>query len=82
MEIDIQPLRHRVKIPGILDLDVEAIPGGDGENPMVLQNIGGPEFGDVIVAKSHTYRYTYDGIDWNYSGRSASFRTFNLSGDD
>lgn len=81
MEIDLEPHRHRVKIPGILDLDVEAITGGDGENPMVVQNIGGPEFGDVIVAKSHTYRYTYEDIDWNYSGRSASFRTFDLAGD-
>lgn len=82
MEIDLEPNRHRVKIPGVLDLDVEAITGGDGENPMVVQNIGGPEFGEVIVAKSHTYRYTYEDIDWNYSGRSASFRTFDLSGEE
>jgi hypothetical protein len=82
MQIDLEPLRHRVTIPGILELDVEAITGGDGENPMVLQNIGGPEFGDVIVAKSHRYRYTYGGVDWNYSGRSASFRTFDLSGNE
>jgi hypothetical protein len=82
MEIDLDPLRHRVTIPGILELDVEALTGGDGKNPMVLQNIGGPEFGDVIVAKSHTYRYTYDGVDWNYAGRSASFRTFDLSGNE
>lgn len=81
MEIDLEPRRHRVKIPGILDLDVEALTGGDGENPMVLQNIGGPEFGDVIVAKSHTYRYTYEDIDWDHAGRSASFRTFDLSGE-
>lgn len=82
MEINLEPLRHRVKIDGILDLDVEAVTGGDGENPMVVKNLGGPEFGDVIVAKSHTYRYTNEDIDWDYAGRSASFRTFDLSGDE
>lgn len=82
MEFNLEPLRHRVNIPGILELDVEAVTGGDGENPMVVKNIGGPEFGDVIVAKSHTYRFTYEDIDWDYAGRSASFRTYDLSGEE
>jgi hypothetical protein len=82
MDINLEPLRHRVKIDGVLDLDVEAVIGGDGENPMVVKNIAGPEFGDVIVAKSHVYRYTHEDIDWDYAGRSASFRTFELSGDE
>lgn len=81
MEMNIEPERHRVSIPGILELDVQTMTGGDGENPMIVKNIGGPAFGDVTVAKSNAYRYTYDGVDWNYAGRSASFRTFNISGD-
>ena len=48
----------------------------------VVQNIGGPEFGEVIVSRSKVYRYTQGDIDWDYAGRSASIRTFDLSGDE
>jgi hypothetical protein len=82
MEITIEPAHHAVHIPGILDLDVTALTGWDGKNPVVLKNgpAAGPGMDDILVASSNHYRYTDHGIDWNYDGRSASMRSANLSG--
>lgn len=82
METDIEPGRHRVRIPGVLDLDIEALVGWDGRNPVRLSNgpAAGPGVGDILIAHSNTYRFTDHGIDWNYAGRSASMRTMSLSG--
>jgi hypothetical protein len=82
MEVDIQPTRHRVRIPNVLDLDIEALVGWDGKNPVKVSNgpAAGPGVGDILIAHSNTYRFTDHDIDWNYGGRSASMRTMNLSG--
>lgn len=78
----IEPRHHRVEVPGILDLDIAAITGWDGENPVALRNgpAAGPGIGDILIAKSSSYRFTDGGIDWDYAGRSASMRTLDLSG--
>jgi hypothetical protein len=78
----IEPHHHRVEIPGVLDLDIRALTGWDGENPVALRNgpAAGPGIGDILIAKSDSYHFTDGGIDWNYAGRSASMRTLDLSG--
>jgi len=82
MTASIEPTRHRVSIPGVLDLDIEALTGWDGVNPVAVKNgpAAGPGAGDILIARSHAYRYTDHGIDWNYAGRSASMRTLELKG--
>ncbi len=83
MEVSIEPRRHVVRIPGILELDIEALTGWDGEDPVTLVN--GPAAAEgmepILVARSNAYRYTDHGIDWDYGGRSASIRPLDLSGD-
>jgi len=78
----IEPTHHKVSIPGVLDLDIEALTGWDGENPVALKNgpAAGPGVGDILIAHSKAYRYTDHGIDWDYQGRSASMRTLDLKG--
>ncbi len=82
MEIAIEPTRHRVRIPDVLDLDIEALVGWDGRNPVRVSNgpAAGPGVGDILIAHSATYRFRDHGIDWDYAGRSASMRTMHLSG--
>jgi hypothetical protein len=82
MTASIEPTRHKVSIPGVLELDIEALTGWDGVNPVAVKNgpAAGPGVGDILIARSHAYRYTDHGIDWNYAGRSASMRTLDLKG--
>jgi hypothetical protein len=82
MDVMLQPNHHKVTIPGILELDLETVPGGDGKTPMVIHNspYAALGFGDIQVAQSNVYKYTQGDIAWDYSGRSASIRTFKLQG--
>ena len=70
------------KIPGILDLAMETLKGGDGQGPIVLKNSpwSAPGIGDVSIARSTVYDYTTEGRACHYGGRSASFRSFTLEG--
>lgn len=82
MDVTIEPHRHRVQIPGVLDLDVQALIGWDGENPVALKNgpAAGPGMGDIVIGRSSAYKVTHDKIAWDYPGRSASMRNVTLGG--
>lgn len=75
--------RHVVKVPGVLDLEIEPVIGGDGKSPVVLKNnaFTAVGFGDVVVSQSKVYRYKDAARDWKYDGRSASTRTFRMGGE-
>ena len=83
MQVKIEPYRYSARIPGLLDLDIEALIGGDGKTPIVMANhpFNPLGLGDPMVAHSKTYLYTRAPIDWNYGGRSASIRRFKVGGD-
>ena len=83
MTVSIEPYRYRATIPGILNVDMEALLGGDGRTPIVIKNHPYNPLGldDPMVAHSRTYTYKRGKIDWNYSGRSASIRHFKLGGE-
>jgi len=70
------------KIPGILDLVMETLKGGDGKEPILIKNSpwSAPGIGDVRIAHSTAYDYTTEGRAWHYAGRSASFRSFTMDG--
>jgi len=82
MTATIEPTRHKVQIPGVLDLDIEALTGWDGESPVVLKNgpAAGPGVGDILIAHSNAYHFTGNGLDWDYKGRSASMRKLDMKG--
>lgn len=69
-----------VRIPGILDLEARPAIGVDGEAPFVIHNMVPAGMTDVQVFRSEHYRYNFDGVEWDYAGRSASLRHFDLSG--
>ncbi len=81
MEVMLGDGEFAVRIPDVLDLHAEAALGADGKTPFVIQNMVPPGMSDVEVYRSTRYRYTYDDQDWDYNGRSASLRTFDLAGD-
>lgn len=83
MEVTLEQHRHQVRIPGILDLDIEAVKGGDGKEPMAVTNhtFSAYGFSDPLIAQSNTYTYKDGKVDWDYAGRSASMRTFKMGGE-
>lgn len=83
IEAQIAVDRHRVKIPNVLDLDIETVKGADGKTPIVIANhpFNAYGLGDPQVARSKTYTYRNERIAWNYAGRNASIRSFRMSGD-
>jgi hypothetical protein len=70
------------KIPGVLDLAMETLKGGDQQGPILVKNSpwSAPGIGDVRIAHSTVYDYTTEGRAWHYGGRSASFRSFTMEG--
>lgn len=83
MTVKIADTTYSIRIPNILNLDIEALTGGDGKTPMVLKNspFTAAGFGDAMIGKSKTYTFTADGKNWDYAGRSASIRSFHLKGE-
>jgi hypothetical protein len=57
LSASVLPNRYKLQIPNILNLDLVALIGGDGKNPMILKNnIFSPYgFEDVIIGKSKVY---------------------------
>jgi hypothetical protein len=82
MAITVDSTRYAATIPGVLDVEMKPVIGGDGRTPIVVHNnaFTAMGFGDVAVWQSQKYTYTAEGRKWNYSGRSASVRSFSLKG--
>ena len=82
IEVTAESHHYRVRIPGILEMDVESVIGGDGTTPIVVKNnaFAAMGAGDVEVGRSTVYKYTKDGRSWDYPGRSASIRPFKMHG--
>ena len=82
LTVSAAPERTVAKIPGVLELVMEPLPGGDGKTPIRIQNSpwSAPGIGDVSIAHSTIYDYTSEGRDWHYGGLSASFRAYTLGG--
>ncbi|HEY5609563.1 MAG TPA: DUF1326 domain-containing protein [Thermoanaerobaculia bacterium] len=83
LDVVIETDRHRIKIPGVLDLEIEPLRGGDGKTPMAVKNHTFSAFGmgDPEVWRSKTYTFKGDTTAWDYSGRNASVRTLKMSGE-
>jgi hypothetical protein len=82
MTITVDSTRYAATIPGVLDVEMKPVIGGDGRTPIVVHNnaFTSMGFGDVAVWQSQKYTYSAEGRKWNYAGRSASVRSFSLKG--
>lgn len=74
--------QYAAQVPGVLDVDMRPVIGGDGKTPIVVHNnaLTAMGFGDVSVWQSKKYTYSGNGKKWDYAGRSASVRSFSLKG--
>ncbi len=72
-------LRRRASIPGVMDLEVEAVEGADG-GPSWLDNVKHFVARRLAVAKTLRGGYTDHGETWDNAGRNAHFANFEWSG--
>jgi len=77
MEIELTDHQAKAMIPGVLDLQADALVGGDGRSRIQLSNLNlGPGWMlSVWAGRSKVYKYS-DAKELDYSGRNAYFGRF------
>ena len=71
IRIDSSGMRRSVSIPGMLDLDVEGIPGANQGEPIYFDNVGHPAASRLALAKASRSHMHGFGINWDEtSGRN------------
>ena len=80
LEVSIASDKNVVKIPGKLELETAPIASNAEGKPVTIANLPSmpPFMSENVVRRLSTYRYTDDGKDWNYGGRSAQSATFKV----
>ena len=74
--------KHRwLRIKDTVELDIEAIAGGDKNRESVVVN---PPFSvvpgaDLTIARSSKYNYSDHGMEWNNSGKNGFYCRFKYS---
>jgi len=67
---------RRLTIPNILEIDITAITGRDGTEPLWATNVGHPVSAKLALAQSRAYRYSDYNLGWNTSGTNGHFSSF------
>jgi hypothetical protein len=77
LEVDLTESKAQARIPGVLNLQTEALVGGDGKSRIQLSNLNlGPGWmHSVWAGRSKVYKYS-DAKELDYSGRNAYFGRF------
>jgi hypothetical protein len=71
IRIESAGMRRSVSIPGMLDLDVEGIPGANQGEPIYFDNVGHPAASRLALAKASRSHMHGFGINWDEtSGRN------------
>jgi hypothetical protein len=71
IRIESSGMRRSVSIPGMLDLDVEGIPGANQGEPIYFDNVGHPAASRLALAKASRSHMHGFGINWDEtSGRN------------
>jgi len=71
IRIETSGMRRSVSIPGMLDLDVEGIPGANQGEPIYFDNVGHPAASRLALAKASRSHMHGFGINWDEtSGRN------------
>jgi hypothetical protein len=69
--------RRKLTIPDILEIDIEAVTGRDGTEPLWATNAAHPVSAKLALAQSRAYRYSDHNLGWNTSGTNGHFSSFN-----
>jgi hypothetical protein len=68
--------RRRVKIPDVLDVEVEAVIGGDGKSEIWLQNLKHMACRIMAVAIGRRSEYRDHGMRWDHGGKNGHYGPF------
>lgn len=71
--------RRRVEIPGVLDLEVEALVGADGRSEIWIRNVKHLACRVLASAVGLRGRYQGHGMQWNHAGKNAHYGPFEWS---
>jgi hypothetical protein len=67
---------RRLAIPNILEIDIAAVTGRDGAQPLWATNAAHPVSSTLALAASKAYRYSDHNLAWNTSGTNGHFAPF------
>lgn len=67
---------RRLVIPQILEIDITAVTGQDGIEPLWATNASHPVSSKLALAHSRAYRYADHNLAWNTSGTNGHFSSF------
>ncbi|MCY4387249.1 MAG: DUF1326 domain-containing protein [Desulfurellaceae bacterium] len=67
---------RRLTIPDVLEIDIEALTGRDGSEPLWVTNANHPVSPKLSLAKSNAYRYTDHNLAWDVSNTNGHFAPF------
>jgi hypothetical protein len=72
--------RRKLKVPALLELEIEGMNGSNAQRESVLVNPGftvAPGY-DPIIARSTKHKHTYNdhGLEWDNSGRNGFYSRF------
>ena len=67
---------RRLTIPEILEIDIEAVTGRDGTEPLWATNAAHPVSSKLALAQSNAYRYADHNLVWDMSGTNGHFAPF------
>jgi hypothetical protein len=67
---------RRLSIPDILDIDIEAVTGRDGSEPLWATNASHPVSPKLALAQSTAYRYADHNLAWDVSQTNGHFAPF------
>lgn len=68
--------RRRLSIPNILEVDIEAMTGRDGAEPLWVTNAAHPVSPKLSLAKSNALRYSDHNLAWDTSGTNGHYAPF------
>jgi hypothetical protein len=67
---------RKLTIPNVLEIDIAAVTGRDGMEPLWATNAAHPVSAKLALAASKAYRYSDHNLAWDTSGTNGHFAPF------
>lgn len=67
---------RKLSIPDILEIDIAAVTGADGKEPLWATNAAHPVSAKLALAASRAYSYSDHNLSWSTSGTNGHFAPF------
>ena len=80
IEFGMEGTRRWARIPGILDVTIEGIPGARPGSEAWIDNVRHPVAGRLAAARATRSSYRDHGFDWDNTGRNGHYASFEWSG--